>query len=242
MIETPSDGWKALVLGRERALRHTSAQATVLFGIGPPQRGPGRLRRASSLLEQLRPAVRALRWCDQVHGTELVTIAEEAADGTSSVGHGDGLITAQSGVGLMVWTADCVPVLLTGTRVVAAVHAGWRGAAAGIVPIAVERCTGEHDEPRDRLTAHLGPAISGPRYPVGPEVIAALGKQRVEEGAWLDGKLVDLRRFLAAQLADLGVASVQTVGGCTASTSELASFRRDGAAAGRQWSLVYRSE
>jgi YfiH family protein len=151
-------------------------------------------------------------------------------------------VAAARGLGLMVWTADCVPVLMAGDGAVAAVHAGWRGCAADIVGVALRRLAAEHGVAAERLDVALGPAISGPAYPVGPEVVDALGRLGLDPSGWNDKGRVDLRAFLAARLSALGVAPerIERVGPCTASTPGLASFRRDGAAAGRQWSLVYR--
>jgi copper oxidase (laccase) domain-containing protein len=83
--------------------------------------------------------------------------------------------------------------------------------------------------------------VCGRHYQVGPEVIAALERAGVPPAGWRDGDRVDLRAFLAGQLAGLGVGGVQAVGPCTFDTPALASYRRDGAAAGRQWSLVWRA-
>jgi copper oxidase (laccase) domain-containing protein len=132
---------------------------------------------------------------------------------------------------------------MSGGGVVAAVHAGWRGAAADIVGAVVDRFRTEYGVAADRLHAALGPAISGRAYPVVDEVIEALGRLGISEARWRDGSHVDLRSLLATRLEALGLCRerVESVGPCTASTPELASFRRDGAAAGRQWSLVYRA-
>jgi copper oxidase (laccase) domain-containing protein len=124
--------------------------------------------------------------------------------------------------------------------VVAAIHVGWRGAAAGIVPAAIERARLSYGLEPGSAKAFLGPAVSASNYPVGPEVIEALSDWRLDRRRWLDGSRVDLRAFIAAQLEGLGVVKVDRVGPCTASTPGLASYRRDGAAAGRQWSLIYR--
>ena len=74
----------------------------------------------------------------QVHKTQI-HIAHPGAHG--SLGEGDGLITAVPNVVLGVQAADCVPVLLADTRlrVVAAIHAGWRGTAAHIATLAVAK-------------------------------------------------------------------------------------------------------
>jgi hypothetical protein len=142
----------------------------------------------------------------------------------------------------VVWTADCVPLLISGGPVVAAVHSGWRGAAEDIAGTVVRRFRSDYGIRPNELHAALGPAISGPRYPVGSEVIEALRPLGIEESRWLSGHHVDLRGFLGARLEACGLdpASITAVGGCTASLTHLASYRRDGDASGRQWSLIYR--
>ncbi len=241
MVHSRGSDWREVTIGDERALASTDGPVTFLFGLGPRLGRLDRTRRAAALLEALQPSVGAFRWCEQVHGTELVTVPLEAADGVSCAGRGDGLLTRERGVGLVVWTADCVPVLLSGSHTVAAVHAGWRGAAAGVIRAAVHAMVRDHGEPPARIAARLGPAVSAAHYPVGPEVLEKLRSQGVPENSWRDGDRVDLCSFIAAQLGELGVERVTTVGLCTVSTPELASYRRDGTAAGRQWSCVYRS-
>jgi YfiH family protein len=197
------------------------------------------------VLGELTPSAHALLWGDQVHGRAIASVASEPDSrlrGVSSVGRCDGLICGEAGIAIAVWTADCVPVLLWGGSVVAAVHAGWRGVAADIVGAAVGRFQSEYGVHAAEIRAALGPAISGACYPVGDEVIAALRELGVPEESWREGCHVDLRALLTARLGQLGLppTAVDTVGGCTVSSPRLASFRRDGAAAGRQWSMIYR--
>jgi len=232
---------ESVTIGGGTALRPPAAGAVVLFGIGPPRpTADGRRRRLERIVEDLSPALQSVRWAQQVHGRGLVSIGEnDESTLLGCVGEADGLLTAATGVGLLVWTADCVPVALVGPRAVAMVHAGWRGAAAGIVDRAVRRLA-DAGCPASSLTAYLGPAISGPNYQVGPEVIEALGHSGVPDEEWRDGDRVDLRRFVHGQLDRLDVRRITAIGGCTFASPELASYRRDGAAAGRQWSLVWR--
>jgi polyphenol oxidase len=223
----------------EPALELKDSGAVVLFGLGPPV---GRLppqHRAAAIISDLAPVLRSIHWARQVHGATVLAVEKGGGDPVGCIGDADGLVTSRAGCGLVVWTADCVPVALVGPHAIAMVHAGWRGAAAGIVAAAVRRL-GEPGGHPGQLRAFLGPAVCGRHYQVGPEVIEALGRAGVPRPAWLDGDHVDLRSLLAAQLAALGVGGVQTVGPCTVETPGLASYRRDGAAAGRQWSLVYR--
>src|SRR6185436_15261892 len=101
----------------------------------------------------------------QVHGT---TVLEAAPDARPTA---DGLVTARAGMLVGIVTADCVPVLLVDRerRAAAAVHAGWRGAAAGILEAAVNDLHARFAvEPAD-LEAAIGPAIGGCCYEVGPE-------------------------------------------------------------------------
>jgi YfiH family protein len=235
-IETGNE----VAAGPERAIEVAAGGARVLFGIGPPSAPSDPVDRADRLLASLAPAVTTLRWCRQVHDTTAVSITGKSAAGASCVGECDALVTCEPGVALLVWTADCVPVVLVGRGFVAAVHVGWRGAAAGILPATLDRCRDLFQEEAAGCSAFLGPAISGFRYPVGPEVVQALDRQRIAREVWLADNRVDLRSFAAAQLESLGVERVGIVGGCTASDPRLASYRRDGDAAGRQWSLVHR--
>jgi hypothetical protein len=229
-------------VGGEPALELRHGDALVLFGLGPPAAAAAPPeRRAAAILAELSPALRCVRWARQIHGATVLDVASPGSGSVACVGDADGLASCDPGTGLVVWTADCVPVALVAPGAVAMVHAGWRGAAAGIVAAAVCRIA-EWGIPPGQLRVFLGPAVCGRHYQVGPEVIEALELAGVPAAGWHDGDRVDLRAFLAGQLADLGVAGVQAVGPCTFDTPKLASYRRDGAAAGRQWSLVWRSD
>src|SRR5882724_2474835 len=102
----------------------------------------------------------------QVHGTRV----EIAAPGAPA--EADGLISTTAGQVVGVVTADCMPVLLIdrGRRVAAAVHAGWRGAAAGVIEAAVARLGTEFQVAPQALEAVIGPAIGACCYEVGDEV------------------------------------------------------------------------
>lgn len=115
----------------------------------------------------------------------------------------DGHATRSPGVLLTVSTADCVPVLVVApeVRAVAALHAGWRGAAAGILERGLE-VLGERVAARaDQVHVHFGPAICGGCYEVGPEVHVALGLEAPEGPT-----PVDLRAALADRAVTAGVA------------------------------------
>lgn len=136
-----------------------------------------------------------------------------------------------------VVTADCVPLLLAlaDGSAVAAVHAGWRGIAAGIVGHAVMEL--RRVAPGTALLAAIGPAAGGCCYEVGPEVIAALDPApgRLSPSPRRGHALLDLRGIVHDRLAASGVAgeSIEYAGPCTICSDAWPSYRRQGTAAGR---------
>jgi len=232
-------------VGDDRALAFDIAGTRMLFAFGPPAPAESPEQRMGKALIALGSEIGAIRWGEQVHSHVIASLAAESGrclEGAACVGRCDALISADIGLGLAVWTADCVPILIAGDGVVAAVHSGWRGSVADIVGAVVRRFAVEYGVPAHRLRATLGPSISGPRYEVSPEVVDWLRAFGHDEDRWLTSNHVDLRAFLATRLESLGLdpVDIHTVGPCTASTPELASYRRDGTDAGRQWSMIYR--
>ena len=178
------------------------------------------------------------RWLVQRHGAGVV----EAATGMDDA-PADGIVARASGIVCAVLTADCMPVLLCDrdATVVAAVHAGWRGVAAGIVEAGV-RAAGS---PPERLVAWLGPAIGVERYEVGRDVRDAVLASDPDAGnafrpAASPAKWqADLERLVRRRLARCGVGSVHGGGRCTASDPDrFFSHRRDGVT-GRMATLIW---
>ena len=162
----------------------------------------------------------------QIHSSSCV-----AAEGRAGIlGEGDALLENTPGSIVAVKTADCIPVLLVDerTRSVAAVHAGWRGTAAGIAGRAVEAMRERFGTRVKDLHAAIGPGIGKCCYEVGPEVAAQFGEQG---RAHLDLTAVNRR-----QLEEIGVTPSQIYASnlCTmCRPEEFHSFRRDREAAGR---------
>jgi YfiH family protein len=176
-------------------------------------------------------------WLEQVHGTRVVTLDDEAPSGPA-----DAAVAFRPGLGCAVLTADCLPVLLCdrrGTRVGIA-HAGWRGLAHGVV----EATVGALNRAPGELLAWLGPAIAPAAYEVGDEVRAALVErdpaadsafERNARGRWQ----ADLYALARQQLASAGVTDVHGGEHCTYSEPErFYSFRREGRC-GRMASLIW---
>ncbi len=171
----------------------------------------------------------------QVHGARLLRHAEGAPGFLVSDGY-DGHLTREPGVLLAVSIADCVPVFLLSRRgrAVALLHAGWRGVAAGVLERGVAAlCEMAGAEPAE-LSVHLGPAICGACYEVGPEVHEALGLRPPDRNT-----PIDLRAVLAGRALSLGVprAEVTRSSWCTR-CGDSPFFSHRGGDAERQMALL----
>jgi YfiH family protein len=137
----------------------------------------------------------------QVHGARVLC-HEHATAGMLLADSADGHATAHAGILLAVTVADCVPVSIVEPerRVVALLHAGWRGVAAGVLEAGIRTLSRLSGRPPAAFALHLGPAICGGCYEVGPEVHAALGTGATDRAA-----PVDLRAVLAVRAAAAGL-------------------------------------
>ncbi len=161
----------------------------------------------------------------QVHGSavRLVTAADAAAPETPSHNDCDGLVTAERGLALFCFTADCVPMLLWDekNRAAAAVHCGWRSSVADIAGRAVELMLSLGCEP-EAIHAALGPAIGAGSFETDgdvPDALRAWLGREAEEFIYTGerpGKYnVDLRGALRCRLEQLGLRR-----GCIALSTE----------------------
>lgn len=170
------------------------------------------------------------QWLNQVHGIRVVRTG--SSDFSGGPPDADAVIASRRGDVCVVRTADCLPILLCSTdgAEVAAVHAGWRGLASGIVEETFAAMT---TVPSD-LIAWFGPAISQAAFEVGGEVrdvflAADPDSQRCfaanERGRWQ----ADLYGLARQRLQNVGVSAVYGGGLCTfADDGRFFSYRRDG--------------
>lgn len=176
-------------------------------------------------------------WLKQVHGTTVVHAAQVGVEPEA-----DGAFSAQPGVVCAVLTADCLPVLLCnrqGTKV-AALHAGWRGLAGGVIEAGVKALS----MPGNELLAWLGPAIGPEKFEVGAEVRAVFMQHdpQAESAFQLtrDGKyLADIYMLARQRLQKLGLTGVYGGQLCTVTESaRFFSYRREGVT-GRMATLIW---
>ena len=193
-------------------------------------------RNRSLLRQQLRLPAEPV-WLRQVHGIRVVE-----ADRTLPGEEADGSFTNRSSIVCAVMTADCLPVLLYERRsgIVAAIHAGWKGLAAGILQQAVDKVA-DGD-----WVAWLGPAIGPEAFDVGDDVRAALlsRSDRVITAFRPNGAHrwhADLYEIARILLRSYGVQQICGGGFCTFTDSNrFFSYRRDGVT-GRMATLIWKS-
>jgi polyphenol oxidase len=179
---------------------------------------------------------------EQVHGARLARVGRRRAGAgflraAEAVAAADALAVTRSRRPVAVLAADCVPLVLASDGLVVAVHAGWRGLAAGIVDRAVSAFQGRMS------SAAVGPAIGPCHYEVGEDVAAAV-EAGSSEGALVErrgGRLfLDLRGTVARVLREAGLRSVDVSEECTAcQAGRFFSHRRDGET-GRQAAVAMR--
>ena len=184
------------------------------------------------------------KWLHQVHGTAIVH-ADEAAPEAEA----DGSWTMTPGVVLAIQTADCLPVILTDPegRIAVALHAGWRGLAAGLLQDGVKLVREKLSDPDTRILAWLAPRIGADDFEVGTDVLDAMKarlpdaasrfKPKAEAGKWL----CDLAGLASDALVSEGVKR-EDIADCGFSTYadpvHFFSYRRDHGETGRHAALV----
>ncbi len=140
----------------------------------------------------------------------------------------DGHATAEPGLAMLVFVADCLPIALAGPGGVAMLHGGWRGLAGGIIAAGAEACGGER--------AAIGPGIGPCCYEVGEEVLTAFAPLGADVAS---GRMLDLKLVARRLLERAGVGEIADAELCTRCRTDLFfSHRAAGGLTGRQAGVV----
>ena len=174
----------------------------------------------------------------QIHSNNIAFV-EEAGIIVPEV---DGLITNKKGICLLIQVADCAPILLSDQKqgIVAVVHAGWRGAAKGILVSMIQNMIDLGANTRNIKMA-VGPCIDVDNFEVGPEVVDVFPKafsKKKKNGKYL----LDLKMFLKNQAVDKGLLNnnIHISSLCSVSDeTECYSHRREGTSACRMGGFIY---
>jgi hypothetical protein len=188
----------------------------------------------------------ALRTCYQIHSARVV-MAEE--DWAGERPRADAVVARRVGLVCGALAADCAPVLLAEpqARLVAAVHAGWRGALDGVVASAVEAMVALGAHPAN-MVGVVGPCIAQASYEVGPEFLEAfVARDAASERFFVPGaadrRQFDLPGFVLSRLEAAGVGACQSIGRDTCAEEDLffsnrRAFRRGEGDYGRLMSAI----
>jgi len=169
----------------------------------------------------------------QVHEAELAVHLEPQRPSPfdspgSPLAEVDGQVALEAGVAPLVFTADCLPIALSGPAGVAMLHCGWRGLAAGIIGRGVDAIAA--------TDAAIGPGIGPCCYEVGEDVLGAFAALGIDT----PGPMLDLTEVARRMLAAAGVERIEAAELCTSCEDErFFSHRRDAGSTGRQAGLAW---
>jgi YfiH family protein len=181
----------------------------------------------------------------QVHGDRLIEVTDT---NIKEAGEADGMVTRRAGAYLAVLTADCVPILMVAPerRIVAVVHAGWRGTLGGIAANMVRLFGNQYSLTASDIQVALGPSIGACCYEIQDDVaqplLARWGVLAESSLEQRKGKcFVDLRSLNRNILEQAGISSaaIFEIGPCTScAADEFFSYRRERVETGRQLSFI----
>lgn len=171
----------------------------------------------------------------QVHGNHIETVEKPGIfDDT------DGLVTKTPDLAIGIRVADCAAVLAADpqNRVIGAFHAGWKGAASGIVLRGLQRMISLGAVP-EGILVYTSPCISQKNFEVGEEVAVQFPDEFVDRKTYVKPH-VDLAGFVRHQLLEAGVReqNIQMSGECTIENDKFYSYRRERGKAGRMLAMI----
>ncbi len=170
--------------------------------------------------------------CHQHHSTDAIVVTEPWT--FEAMPRADALVTATPGIAVAALAADCAPVLFADAeaRIVAAAHAGWKGALGGILESTVETME-RLGATRSGIRAVLGPCIGPAAYEVGPEFEQTFIDKSLENKIYFKRReggprpYFDLPAFVLGRLESMRLGHVESQSRCTYShESDLFSYRR----------------
>ena len=223
-------------------IKHIKNNATFIFSTAN-----GKLDFNKSTAEGIKNLKELKKWfnlkeigfLDQIHSDSIYIYDGE-------IHQGDGIITNKKDIGIGIFTADCVPVLMYDEKkqIIAAVHSGWKGTLSKITSSAIDRMIDKYGSNPEDITALIGPHNRVCCYEVGKEVAAEFLQDPLygSDNVIVNGKL-NLEKCIKRQLMNKGIkeANIQVVEICTYCNTEyeMHSYRKSRVLSGRMFSFIY---
>ena len=182
-----------------------------------------------------------LRYCRQVHGTDVINVSDHAPSPSTLPPEADALVTAQPDVALAIFTADCVPIFIVDakTPAIGIAHAGWRGTLACIAIKTLARMETLFGTTAANCQIHLGPSIQKCCYTVSAELLTQFTDHFGSTVA--NGRNLSLQSANVNQLVDIGLptAAISVSPFCTGCRTDLFySHRAENGHTGRMISFL----
>jgi YfiH family protein len=211
------------------------------------------------VLRNRRKVLSALGWKSeslispiQIHGKSVVTVTQNLSgrgtgDSDLGLGGADGLVTREKGLMLMIKVADCFPVILYDPleKAIGLIHAGWRGAASGIITEGIAAMVASFGCKPENIEAGIGPGIGACCFVVGEDVREAFKQQNLGDDVLQtdEGKRLhcDLKKIISRELLTGGLkkGSIGIAAACTCCNGGLFySHRREKGKTGRMAALI----
>jgi len=176
-----------------------------------------------------------IAFANQVHGIDIIEVTEGGIYDDI-----DGFITKKKGLALAIQVADCAAVLFADSNagIISAVHAGWRGAEAEIVPKTLQKMIAMGADLKD-IKVFLSPCISEKKFELGEEVASKFPDEFINRKSYSKPHL-DIKGFIEDQLLTAGIhkPNIEIESSCTFSDTDYYSYRRDGRKAGRMMGII----
>ena len=180
---------------------------------------------------------------EQTHGTEIKTIQSSGVSLFEN--QGDALLTNKPNIGLGVLTADCLPIIFYDKQQnsVSVIHAGWRGALAGITTKALNKIILLNNSSLKNIQVYFGPSAKGCCYQVGIDFLNNLENKNAIKN--INGSIYfDLAKHVEEDLINFGLDQSQVdqqFSVCTICNNQFWSYRKDRESAGRQITVAWLS-
>ncbi|MBO6586464.1 MAG: peptidoglycan editing factor PgeF [Gracilimonas sp.] len=205
------------------------------LGLNTAEKASAVLENRQRLLKEIGLDENQIAYGVQVHKTDIKEVIEGGIyEGT------DGFVTTKSGLALAIQVADCAAVLLADSenKVIAAAHAGWRGAVADIVPKTIRKMKALGAEP-EYIKVYVSPCISLQNFEVGEEVATEFPDRFVDRTNYAKPH-VNLKAFIRQQLIDEGIESdhIEIDDSCTIEDENYYSYRRQKDNSGRMMGII----